>query len=860
MYLAECKDLQVQVQDLESQLAGIGEKHSQFRYRLETVLQVARHRIEQLEKEIVKERLRRDDINQSKSASQKTVSRVPGRMERAKEKAVKEVTTQTMKVNGIITPAMRLALAKLVQLGAPEENADAMLHVCCDAVNIRLVDHVDERSVRRIIGEIRIAAEIQIVRAIQDAIAAVILGDGTSHRGLNYEVMGAATINKHTGEKAVHFLGINLSRNHSSEEQLRTWQEFIDRIYDTYNSSPTGQKHSIGKEEFYQKVQGTLTDHAADQKKLASLFEKLKRSVERETRGRHAINTSVTAEEVLGYISAKNEEKIRSMGGIAGWEALSEAEKLKRNEQTYQEILIHFGELDFEKLPDKEKANVDFYVSRFCCMHKDLNAHKGGTERMAQYWVEKNKEPPILLMNKDNDMAAALGTSAAKTQAEKNSSRGGVKTTELMGLLFRHKDSKKGHQERTSIYFEAREHSHADAAAEIMVHLPIYREILEFVRDEKTTLKFNHLELNVYKALHDIPTLTELAAHALYGQSVTYPYMREARKSGTNHFDLRPLHVRLLAHLQKVLNEPQLLCGPGPVLYETASLDGRPWERPEAVYAILASAKNLLELPGVLQYLFEGALETWKRFASDVLDQDLPADISDRLYAPATADTSEGGLGMLRKRKVYAPNSTLDTNNSIMHMKRNNTVEFVRNELTDTESQRFLRKRQREREREGNEKKRRKQVAEATREKVKSNREKKEKRKIKKAAREERLRKCVPMTDVPRLQKILSEIQKNPHSKESQAIKVPEIELQLVWHRDRLSRADKTATESMIPSTSKCSKKEKLETLIQVIEGWNKSRGSSGTYVCSDLEDSEDSEGAEDDVESDSDLLGYTRG
>ncbi|KAH7871326.1 uncharacterized protein C8R40DRAFT_1054935, partial [Lentinula edodes] len=188
----------------------------------------------------------------------------------------------------------------------------------------------------------------------------------------------------------------------------------------------------------------------------------------------------------------------------------------------------------------------------------------------------------------------------------------------LMGLLLKHNNSKKGQQDRHGIYFEAREHVgffirfpdtsntcyqlHCDAAAEILVHLPVYREMLKFIRNEKVSGKFNHLEYNVYQALHDIPTLTELA-----GQCITFPYLRVIRCANMNHLDTGPIHRSLLAHLEKVRSNPKLLCGPN-ASYTTGSLDGQPWEHPEAVYSVLALSLQLPDQHGIVIYLFEGAV------------------------------------------------------------------------------------------------------------------------------------------------------------------------------------------------------------------------------------------------------------
>ena len=88
-----------------------------------------------------------------------------------------------------------------------------------------------------------------------------------------------------------------------------------------------------------------------------------------------------------------------------------------------------------------------------------------------------------------------------------------------------------------------RYHSHCNAASELLVHLPLYKEFLELVRDKKESGTFNYMEQNIYKALYDIPTLTELAALSLYSQSICIIYMKQVRSNPkTSALDLGPLH------------------------------------------------------------------------------------------------------------------------------------------------------------------------------------------------------------------------------------------------------------------------------------------------------------------------------
>jgi len=53
------------------------------------------------------------------------------------------------------------------------------------------------------------------------------------------------------------------------------------------------------------------------------------------------------------------------------------------------------------------------------------------------------------------------------------------------------------------------------------------------------------MEKNLYNALQDPPTLTELAVLALYGQAVYHPYVSQIRGQNMNMLDLGPLHLEV---------------------------------------------------------------------------------------------------------------------------------------------------------------------------------------------------------------------------------------------------------------------------------------------------------------------------
>ncbi|KAJ6594780.1 hypothetical protein B0H19DRAFT_856509, partial [Mycena capillaripes] len=90
----------------------------------------------------------------------------------------------------------------------------------------------------------------------------------------------------------------------------------------------------------------------------------------------------------------------------------------------------------------------------------------------------------------------------------------------LMGMLLNHKDDKCSLRDSHGLFFDAHERigyaikfpdmsntqygCYSDGATEIIAHFPIYCELMEFMRNRKTTLAFNHMEYNIWKALNDV--------------------------------------------------------------------------------------------------------------------------------------------------------------------------------------------------------------------------------------------------------------------------------------------------------------------------------------------------------------------
>ncbi|KAJ7715048.1 hypothetical protein B0H16DRAFT_1340269 [Mycena metata] len=508
---------------------------------------------------------------------------------------------------GKFTSIARSLMRKLVKHGCSQEFVGVVIEDVCKAAGMKVDQRVSRRTVGRSIGEGAVAAKIQIIDEMAHASGFTISGDGTSHR--NQEYMG-----RHVNVKAptytddspaiprTRLLSIDSDTDHSSETQVRGWLETITAYSDLYNRCPPIRQQAMhfSLTNFFWKLRGMHGDHAADGKKDHCILSELKAQFQLLDLGtRQFIASSPEQLEVITEKAHKG--AIEDAGGPEAWDALPREERDKRNLAAMNELKISFGEDVYDAMTDDEKRRFDRCLWGGCCMHKDLNATKGGAEGMKAWWKSRpDIQGPILLANRDNaatladapDIAAETNPSQRRALAATES--GGVKTTLLAGALFNHANDKKGLQETHVMYFETikagrsrrfpgtsttRYGSNLDAAAELITYLNDYINLLEEVRDKKEKMNFNHLEQNIYNALHDNPTLTELCAMVFYAEAISYPFAARVRGPDTeriNLLDLGPFHQEVKAHVEAIIEDPDIITSPH-ASYEEATLDGKAW-------------------------------------------------------------------------------------------------------------------------------------------------------------------------------------------------------------------------------------------------------------------------------------------
>ncbi|KAJ7614884.1 hypothetical protein FB45DRAFT_758123, partial [Roridomyces roridus] len=434
---------------------------------------------------------------------------------------------------------------------------------------------------------------------------------------------------------------------------------------------------------FWNKVTGFQSNHANDQKRLFELMKQYKERCDRETRGEAYIFGS-SVPEFDEFLFMVTSETVREAGCLQAYDALSVEQQLELKDATWTRISQDIGEREFAKLTPEQKSDIDLSLWAGCCMHKELNAFKGGVNAMAEFWwdilfkmgLQSHIDlGPCKLYNRDNAASAkAAGTDAAM-RAEGVSFGGAIKLVSLCGAIFRHKDRKRGQQDSLRFFFDLKVgfiicfpdtsnshfQSHEEACVIVIVHLDLFIEFLDYVRDNKGTRTLNHMESNVFKGLKDIPTRTELCVVSLYWLAISVPYMREIRghaQCTDNALLLCPLHQRLSAHLETLLQNPGLLLD-SDASWETATLDGKMWQRPEAFYAVQQYAPSLPHLRELLIAFLIGARATWIKFSKEfapggALDKATPEQIEEA-WLSVTNDLCVSSFGTWRQQSKANP-------------------------------------------------------------------------------------------------------------------------------------------------------------------------------------------------------------
>ncbi|KDQ13332.1 hypothetical protein BOTBODRAFT_175645 [Botryobasidium botryosum FD-172 SS1] len=553
------------------------------------------------------------------------------------------------------------------------KNVDGALHLFTKGFGINLEDSISRRSVGRINREGGVAAGIQVGYEFNKANVCTLSNDGTTNKHINYKLWhimmniptyapgsNPDTPLSHEVPPVQQFLGICSAVNHTSETQLQGWKDTIDSYFSMYNASPFGDEDPLNVRDFARTTTGMSTNHAEDQKKQFRLFEEWKSLCEREKHGEEALCSASLDNDVYAILWEGIERNIMEAGGI--W---------ARSGGILESVR---GQEKIDAMTPEQRQYIKLFLWSGCCMHKEMNSTKGGSARATVFWKEHGLVGPIKLLNKDNRAAAASGDGVTKSRVTEAAQGGAIKLCSLARAVFAHKDKKKGQQDVLQIYMEAvigymicfpdTSNTHYQAfcaaVAELIIRLDFYRQFLEFIRMLKEKRMFTNMEQNVYNALSNIPTLTELCVLILYSQAISHPYMREVQGVAfVNLLNLGAKHKEVIDFLDLLLCNRQLLLSPS-ASYETGSLDGKPWECPEAIYAVQ-------HLTPKLPHLEEGG-----KIATTSTSK------KHRTFMKPTNDANEGALGAYRIDVRNKPRLSVEQHSACKMYQRNDTSSFMK--------------------------------------------------------------------------------------------------------------------------------------------------------------------------------------
>ena len=691
-------------------------------------------------------------LQKEASRLRKSVTRASGVKDRAvaaaKAKVKQETSTHHLMNKGVFTEETRNVVRLLVKAGCSRKYVNEVISSVLQSAGINPVGSISRTTVARVVREGYFAAQIQLGYEMANTKSMTFSADGTGHRGINFNSRHVHLIAEDytspspgtAKKRATRFLGIQSSRDGSSEEAMIDWENTLKKIIDLYNGSPFGKRVG-GLVKFIElliKLVGMNTDHCAKEKKDARLLEELKAWAVDQHLGEEAM-LGLSMEEINELYSKAHKEMIKSAGGQSKWNALSENAKADKRAKMVEGILEKLGKEAFEGLEENEQRFLRLFIWAGCGCHKDLNTVRGGYAAMSALWNVLGLPGPVLLANRDNDPVIQERTTAlkegdvptlAQQRAFEKSARGAIKTAEIAGAIFNHKDNKKGHHDVFRFWWwehvgtpftfpdtsNNRFQSYCDAAAALLLYRDVFIEFLEHLRINKQNSRLNHMEQNLWNALHCEATLAEFAVLAIYAESVSYPYMKSIRTSrdkDQNMLDLGPLHQCVYKHMQKIIDNPDILIGTSSS-HLTASLNGDEWQNSNVVSKVLEISQQLSYFKDLLVAFFTGAANTWERFTSEFAEGGLideaTAEERDLAWLPAVNDENEGALGSFRQLMSRQPQLTLLNHNALVMFYKNNTQAFMAAKFTEPEDYKYLHMLARESQ--GEEKQRRKEIVE----------------------------------------------------------------------------------------------------------------------------------------------------
>ncbi|KAJ7438548.1 hypothetical protein B0H11DRAFT_2254552 [Mycena galericulata] len=622
-----------------------------------------------------------------------------------------------------------------------------------------------------------------LAREILEAPGFIESSDGTTHRGITVESRHVTLLvpsydpdandsDQSTWKHRTRFLEVAPALDHTAQRQFEGTMEAAHRIADVYNRSPLAdqEKRRMEKNDYWRKKLGESKDHAADGKKEFKLSEARKKDI------------------VIRDMGITDED-LQAAGEVSESE-LSAMTTEQRSELVEQVLERRIGEEKFDALTPADQCNACTHVFGGCCCHKDLNVVRYGVAEIQQVYAIYDLPTPVLLANKANAATINLSASDPDNPALQNaidsSSSGAIKLLQLIGSLLRHKDGQRGYQDKCCIFMQERKSElfnldepgtfpdvsntrygcYTYAAGDVLCFNGLIQELVEEVMDVKAKSgQPNHVEANILKGMNDPATMAQVAAIALYGVTVSWPYMAMVcgtKENPVNLVSLTPLHRKLPEFCTYISENPHILLDPTTPL-DRLTIDGKPLLDNLLLPSIRLIFRDLPNPLLIISRMFAGCAAGWIQFTPEFVvggtfDQLTPEQLA-ILHIPATNDCSEGMLGSFRVHMRYHPNSTAHSFSNQTRTERNNTEAFIK-KCCDVSVEKYVMREVRKDGASGRRAKFRRAWAALQREKAEKARERREKASAKKKSKAARLASTVLEFDTGKIDLMTSGVLK----------------------------------------------------------------------------------------------------
>ncbi|KAF9020508.1 hypothetical protein BDZ89DRAFT_1138607 [Hymenopellis radicata] len=449
-----------------------------------------------------------------------TVARGRRLRERVLEKAHKAKLLAKMKNKHAFKPQIRTLARTLVSCGCAEGKVGPLIKDVAAIFGVTIKKVMSRRTVRRIILEGLVMANVQLGHEMNATEDLTLSGDSTSRRNQNYqahhatyrvlEVLPDGTV-RLSLKPQIRFMGIQSTVDHTTLKSKESWVKTMQDILSIYVDSPLTKRtagYQFDLRAICRKLRGMCSDHVNGEKATAEAMEELKREETMKGLGK-ARKKEMGLEAFEELLREWNWKKIEDAGGWEGYMALTPEERAVRDIATVDAMMKSLGEEEFKTLSAEEQRLLTLFVWSGCCMHKDQNSFKGGNAAMMAAWKALGLQGPIILANKVNaakvrNVLAPETGSSTPTEAEiaalEASTFGGAKTASLAGAIFNNRCNKKGQGETHVIFLSQKVEklvrrfpqtnntqfgSHGEAAGELLLHLKEYREFLLHIKTKK---------------------------------------------------------------------------------------------------------------------------------------------------------------------------------------------------------------------------------------------------------------------------------------------------------------------------------------------------------------------------------------